>query len=145
MEIEIVTLAARCTASGGHSHTSHVIIPADSTNLLTEVTRRIGSPDWHVTMSSSFRRLLYVYCPRHAGVTGNNRAYRLAGKGTIKSGLRLDRSQVLRSLRQYLLARSVLHTHTHTHTHTHILTRTHAHTRTHTHTKTHSLRERDSS
>ena len=36
----------------------------------------------------------------HAGVKGNDRADRLAGKATITNGLLLGRSEVLRSLRQ---------------------------------------------
>ena len=45
------------------------------------------------------QKLLWVYCPGHAGVKGNDRADTLAGKATITSGLRLRRSEVLRSLR----------------------------------------------
>ena len=42
------------------------------------------------------RRILWVYCPGHAWVKGNDRADRLAGKATITCGLRLRRSEVLR-------------------------------------------------
>ena len=42
--------------------------------------------------------------PGHAEVLGNYRADRLAGKATFTRGLRLGRSEVLRSLRQYLQA-----------------------------------------
>ena len=45
------------------------------------------------------RRILWVYCPGHAGVKGNDRAERPAGKATVTGGLRLGRSEVLRSLR----------------------------------------------
>ena len=50
------------------------------------------------------RRLLWIYCPGHAGVEGNNRADRLTGKATIISGLRHGRSEVLRNLGHYLQA-----------------------------------------
>ena len=41
--------------------------------------------------------------PGHAGMKGNDREDRLAGKATtITNGLRLRRSEVLRSLRHYL-------------------------------------------
>ena len=43
------------------------------------------------------RNLLWVYCPGHAGVKGNDRADRLAGKATLTSGLLLGSSEVLRS------------------------------------------------
>ena len=52
------------------------------------------------------QKLLWVYCPEHAGVKGNDRADGLAGKATLTSGLLLRRSEVLRSLRHYLLAQS---------------------------------------
>ena len=49
-----------------------------------------------------FRKLLWVYCPEHTGVRGNGRADKLAGKASITwGGLRLGRSEVLRSLRHY--------------------------------------------
>ena len=50
-----------------------------------------------------------MYCPGHAGVKGNDRADRLAGKATHTSGLLLGRSEVLRSLRHYLRAQNQEH------------------------------------
>ena len=55
------------------------------------------------------RKLLWVYCPGHAGVKENDRADRLDGKATLTSGLLLGRSEVLRSLRHYRRARSQGH------------------------------------
>ena len=46
------------------------------------------------------RKLLWVYCPGHAGVKG---ADRQAGKATLTSGLLLGRSEVLKRLRHCLL------------------------------------------
>ena len=54
-------------------------------------------------------KLLRVYCPGHAGVKGNDRANRLAGKATLTIGLLLGRFEVLRSLRHYLRAQSQEH------------------------------------
>ena len=51
-------------------------------------------------------KLLWVYCPGHAGVKGNDRAYRLAGKA---SGLLLGISEMLKSLRQYMQTQSQGH------------------------------------
>ena len=55
------------------------------------------------------RKLLWVYYPGHSGVKGNDRTDRLAGKATLISGLLLGRSEVLRSLRDYLWAQSQEH------------------------------------
>ena len=50
-----------------------------------------------------------MHCPGHAGVKRNNHADRLAGKATLTRGLLLRKSEVLRSLRQYLRAQSQGH------------------------------------
>ena len=54
-------------------------------------------------------KLQWAYCPRQAGMKGNDRADRLAGKATFTSGLFFGRSEVLRRLRQYLRAQSQGH------------------------------------
>ena len=54
-------------------------------------------------------KLLRVYCPGHAGVKGNDRANRLAGKATLTIGLLLGRFEVLRSLKPYMRAQSQGH------------------------------------
>ena len=65
------------------------------------------NPDWNVSMVDiHLRKRLWVYCPGHAGVKGNDQTDRLADKATLTSGLLLGRSEVLRSLRHYLRAQS---------------------------------------
>ena len=66
----------------------------------------MGSPDWNVSVVDihPLRKLLWEYCPGHAGVKGNDRADTLAGKAALTNGLPLGRSEVLRSLRHYLRA-----------------------------------------
>ena len=62
----------------------------------------MGIPDWNVSMVDiriRLRKLLWVYCPGHARVKGNDRADRLAGKVTLTGVLLLGRSEVVRSLR----------------------------------------------
>ena len=76
-------------------------------SLLHKVKSGMGSPDWSMSVDDiHLRKLLWVYCPGHAGVKGNHRADRLAGKATLT---RLGRSEVLRSLRHYLRAQSQGH------------------------------------
>ena len=73
--------------------------------LATKDGKWNGSPDWNVSMLDiHLRKFLWVYCPGHAGVNGNGRADRLAGKATLTRSLRLGRSEVLKSLRHYLRA-----------------------------------------
>ena len=70
----------------------------------------MGNPDWNVSMVDIyFQKVLWVYCPGHIGLKENDTADRQAGKATIKSGLCLGRSKVLRSLRHYLWPQSKGH------------------------------------
>ena len=63
----------------------------------------MGCPDWHTAMHSlRLQRLLWIYCPGHAGVSWNERADRLASTADITSGLQLGRAEVLRGLRNFL-------------------------------------------
>ena len=48
------------------------------------------------------QRLLWIYCPGHAGVSGNERADRLASTADITSGLQLGRAEMFRGLRDFL-------------------------------------------
>ena len=84
-------------------------------NILTPTTAVISFivcllANWNVSMVDiHLRKLLWVYCPGHAGVKGNDRTDRLAGKATLTNGSLLGRSEVLRSLCNYLRAQSQGH------------------------------------
>ena len=63
----------------------------------------MGCPSWHTAMHSlRLQRLLWIYCPGHAGVSGVERADRLASTEDITSGLQLGRAEVLSGLRNFL-------------------------------------------
>ena len=68
------------------------------------------SPDWRSSMAGNaeedwrLQRPLWVYCPGHAGVSGNERADRLTSTADIASGLQLGKAGVLRGLRNFLNA-----------------------------------------
>ena len=96
-------MPSRWTASRDDSQTTHAIILTDSMSLLQKVKWEMGIPDWNVSMVDlHLLKLLWVYCPEHAGVKGNNRADRLADKATLSNGgLLLGRSEVLKSLTHY--------------------------------------------
>ena len=107
MEVEAVTHAPRWIASRDDSQTSRAIILIDSRSLIPKVKSGMGSPIWNVPMVDIHRRkLVWVYCPGHARVEGNDRADRPTGKATTTSGLHLGRSEVLRSLSHCLRAQS---------------------------------------
>ena len=47
------------------------ILLTDSMSLLQKVKSGMGSPDWNVSMFDiHLQKLLWVYCPGHAGVKG---------------------------------------------------------------------------
>ena len=72
----------------------HAIILTDSMNLLQKIESGMGCPDWHTEMHSlRLQRLLWIYCPGHAGVSGNGQADRLASTADITSGLQLGRQR----------------------------------------------------
>ena len=110
MEVEAVTHALRWIASRGDSQPTHAISLTDSVSLLQKVKSGMGNPDWNVSMVDiRLGKLLWVNCPGDAGLKENDRADKLEGKATLTSGLLLGRSEVLRSLRHYLLSQSQGH------------------------------------
>ena len=81
MEVEAVTPALCWIGSRGDSQTTHAILLTDSVNVLQKVKNGMGSPGWSVSMVDIYlRKLLWVHCPGHAGVKGNDRANRLGAK-----------------------------------------------------------------
>ena len=103
MEVEAVTHAIQWLASQRDARITHAVILTDSMNLLQKVESGMGCPNWHTAMHSlRLQRLLWIYCPGHAGVSGNERADRLASTADITSGLQLGRAEVLRGLRNFL-------------------------------------------
>ena len=103
MEIEVVTYATQWLASQRDAHSIHTIILTDPLNLLKKVESGMGCPNWHIAKHSlRLQRLLWIYCPGHSGVSGNELADRLASTADITSDLQLDRTEVPRGLRNFL-------------------------------------------
>ena len=74
-----------------------------SMDLLQKMESGMGCPGWLTAMHSLWlQRLLWIYCPGHTAVSGNERADRLASTADITSGLQLGSAEVLRDLRNFL-------------------------------------------
>ena len=103
MEVEAVTHEIQWLASQRDAQVTHAIILKYSMNLLQKVESGMGCHDWHTAMHSlRLQRLLWICCPGHAGVSGNERADRLASTADITSGLQLGRAEELGDLRNFL-------------------------------------------
>ena len=103
MEVEAFTHAVQWIASQRDAQITHAIILTDSMNLLQKVESGMGCPSWQTALHSlRLQRFLWIYCPGHAGVSGNDRADRLASTSDITSGLQLGRAEMLRGLRNFL-------------------------------------------
>ena len=103
MEVETVTHVIQRLVSQRDSQITHAITLTDSMNLLQKVESGMGFPDWHTAMHGiRLQRRLWIYCPWHAGVSGNERTYRLASTADITSGLQLGRAEVFRGLKNFL-------------------------------------------
>ena len=102
---------------GGRStHTCNTVasLPAWRTDYTCHHSHRLNEPHvksgvWnglprlaHSHARSLATRLLWIYCPVHTGVSGNERADRLTSTADITSGLQLGRAEVLRGLRNFL-------------------------------------------
>ena len=112
VEVEAVTHALHWIVSRGDSQTTHMTFhhPHRFNEHAIKMKSGMGSPDWTVFMVDiHLQKLLWVNCLGHARVKGNDRADRLVGKATLTNGLLLGRSEVLRSLRHYLWARTSHH------------------------------------
>ena len=92
MEAEAVTHAKQCLASERDARIAHGITLTDSMSLLQKVESGMSCLDPH---SLRLQRLLWIYCPGHARVSGNERADRLASTADISSGLQLGRAEFL--------------------------------------------------
>ena len=104
MDAEAVTHAIQLLASQRDAQITPAIILTDSMNLLQKVKSGMAYPDWHTAMHSlRLQRLLWIYYPGHAGVSGNERTDRLAGTADITSGLQLGRAEVLRGFRNFIM------------------------------------------
>ena len=92
MEMEAVTHALRWIASRRDNQTTTraVVLLIDCMNLLQKVKSGLRSPDWHLAMQDiQLEKLVWIYCPGHAGVKGNERADSLARKAAITRGWKI--------------------------------------------------------
>ena len=60
--------------------------------------------DWKAYIeASALRELVWIYCPGHAGVRGNERADALASAAPVVGTLDMDKGDILRAINDCLL------------------------------------------
>ena len=103
MVVEAVTHAIQWLTSQ-REHRLHMPSFSHSMNLLQKVESGMPPPpNWKTAMYSlRLQRRLWLYCPGHARVSGNERGDGLASTANITTGLQFGRAEVLRGLRNFL-------------------------------------------
>ena len=84
-EINAVTLALTWLKDADYSH---VVIVTDSLSTLEKVRQGNLHADWvSLINQSSIQRIVWIYCPGHTGVKGNEVSDRLAGNVEINENV----------------------------------------------------------
>ena len=85
----LLLVELRCFVSGAWKNVSILCLEVLGRMLQQKVEHGMGSPDWYVPMFNfHLRRLLWtMHCPGNAGLKGNDRTDRLAGKATLTNYL----------------------------------------------------------
>ena len=119
VETAVPQCTSRCAMASGHRFNTSIVLAA--VHGLSGLFRAVSAVEPSLSLAppppplspSLISNLASVDVKQHgqghAGVKGNDRAVRLAGKATLTSGLLLGRSEVLRSLRHYMRAQSQGH------------------------------------
>ena len=93
-EINGVTFALTWVSSQDYSH---IMSLSDSLSTLEKVRQGNLHTDWYpLFKNNGIRRIIWIYCPGHAGVKGNETADRLAGSVQLTPGMQvlLDKNAV---------------------------------------------------
>ena len=101
MEVEAVTAALHWISVT--SFTGAVVV-SDSQSILHKILKGRFRYEWMSSIElSNLQRLTCKYCPGHADVYVNERAVRRAPTASIVGELKMDKGDILRSLRDSLL------------------------------------------
>ena len=100
MEIKAISEAMTWLMINNHQR---AVIVTDSMSTLQKVQKKMLYADWKSTISASnLERIAWIFCPGHAGVSGNERADRLAGDAATRGTLVLDPPTVMASVEEWI-------------------------------------------
>ena len=82
---------------------THAVFITDSMSTLEKIKRGSMYVDWARSIQKSkLKKITWVFCPGHAGVSGNERADRLAGDAAVRGRMTIDPKTVLAFVRDSL-------------------------------------------
>ena len=104
MEIEAITKALEWMTRD-RPHTTHAVLITDSMCTLRKIEKGSLRAEWiQLIKATRIRSLIWIFCPGHAGVKGNEKADRLAGGATsVDSTVRPDKDEILKCLSRHLI------------------------------------------
>ena len=98
MEVRAVTEAVTWLASHDFAR---VFILSDSMSMIRKVESGMVRRNWvEALVQTGIKEITFIFVPGHAGVSGNERADRLAGMATVSEGAAMDRNDILNALRE---------------------------------------------
>ena len=96
MEVEAVTAAFHWLEE---STATHIVFVTDSKSMLSKVEKGMFREEWLASLQKSqIVRIVWIFCPGHAGVRGNEQADRLAGRAPLGGSLPMDKGEVVARL-----------------------------------------------
>ena len=88
MEVVAITETFKCIMSTDYEFAS---IVTDSMSTLAKIRNSMLHVEWKEAIrSSNLTRVVWIFCPGHAGVAGNERADELAGLAVVGETVTLD-------------------------------------------------------
>jgi ribonuclease HI len=82
---------------------THLVFVTDSQSTLRKIQRNMLRSEWiDAIKGSDVRSIVWIFCPGHAGVKGNEAADKLAGAATANESIQMDRADIIDKLSRKL-------------------------------------------
>ena len=80
-----------------------MVIITDSQSTLRRIEAGSLRAEWLAAIgSTAIMGIVWIFCPGHAGVKGNEKADQLAGNANIDENLKMDKAEVMKKLSEHL-------------------------------------------
>ena len=97
MKMEMVTITKALEwATSMPPGPTHLAILTDSQSTLRRIEKNMLRSEWLESINrGGLRSIVWIFCPGHSGVRGNEAADRLAGEATVGDDIKPDRNDIL--------------------------------------------------